>query len=157
MIATEDRGAVKDRLEPGMVRRGRREDADAILGFSAELGLEGLHGDEVLLLGDLIDSADNEVFVVDVDGVVAGWIHVFMARRVGVPAFAEIGGLVTRREFRRLGVGRLLVQRCECWAKQQHGAKLRVRCNPRRDGANTFYRTIGFERIKDQVVYEKNI
>ena len=158
MAETEHRHAVYNGLYTCRVRQAHYADADAILGLAAELRSDGESGGgDAAALVELVDNPDNDVFVAEADGRLAGWVHVFMARRVGMPAFAEIGGLVTRAEFRRRGVGRALVRRCESWARTRHGASLRVRCDIRRQGANLFYRAVGFIRSKDQVVHEKNI
>lgn len=143
------------RSGPRAVRPAKLSDAVAILEISNDMGFECCGAEFHLHLGELIASTENEVFVAYAGDSIAGWIHVFVARRVGVNGFAEIGGLVTRKEFRRCGLGRLLVQQCETWAKTNHRARLRVRCNSRREGAHEFYRKIGFARLKDQVVYEK--
>ena len=137
------------------VRPARLSDAGAILEISGDMGIECREGELDLHLGEILNSTDHEVFVAMVGNTIAGWVHVFAARRVGVAGFAEIGGLVTRKAFRRKGVGQLLVEQCETWAKRNHKSRIRVRCNPRREGAHEFYGKIGFARIKDQVVYEK--
>ena len=141
--------------DPLTVRRARLGDAGAILEISSGMGIECNDGEFALHLGDLLKSSDNEIFVAMVGVTMAGWVHVFTARRVGMAGFAEIGGLVTRRAFRRRGVGQLLVRQCATWARRNHRSRLRVRCNARREGAHEFYEKIGFARVKDQVVYEK--
>ena len=136
------------------VRRVRGEDADALLRVAAEL-VGDVGGDATVALGELLDSPDHAVFVAEFDGALVGWAHVFLARRVGLSMFAEIGGLVTVKAFRRRGVGRLMVNACKAWAHEHGSSRLRVRCSTRREGANRFYQMIGFGHLKQQTVYEK--
>lgn len=136
-------------------RRADASDAPVLLEMSTDMALQCSAGEFSDHLCELLDSAENEVFVARFNAFIAGWAHVFVTRRLGIERFAEIGGLVTRQQYRHRGVGRALVRQCEIWARHNHRAYLRVRCNARRRGAHEFYEKTGFERVKNQVVYEK--
>ncbi len=136
-------------------RRADASDAPVLLKMSTDMGLECNSGEFSDHLCELLISAENEVFVARLEATIAGWAHVFVARRLGIARFAEIGGLVTGQQYRHRGVGRVLVRECERWARHNHHAYLRVRCNARRRGAHEFYEKTGFERVKNQLVYEK--
>jgi GNAT superfamily N-acetyltransferase len=143
-----------DRLS---VRGADSGDADAILAISEELNFRSSGPDFRDYLESLLAASENELFVAVCDASIAGWAHVFVARRMGMPAMAEIGGIVVRKPFRRKGVGRLLLKCCEEWARLDHCLSLRVRCDTRRGAAHDFYAQTGFAPIKKQVVYEKDL
>jgi len=86
-----------------------------------------------------------------------GWIHVLKAIRIESKPFIEIGGLVIDKNYRKQGIGKLLVNKARVWTKENHIDKLRVRCNRKRADAHQFYQAIGFIESKEQKVFEANI
>lgn len=102
----------------------------------------------------LLQTDGHRVWVAEIDGTIAGWLHAFVALRVGVPPFIEIGGLVVEPEFQRGRIGSGLVQQATDWAESE-GMKLRVRCNSQREPSHRFYEALGFELLKQQHVFER--
>ena len=88
------------------------------------------------------------------DGLIKGWVHVFIANRVASSPFLEIGGLAVSSEFRREGIGRELVNYALKWANERN-LKTRVRCNSKRMNAHDFYLAMGFTKAKEQYIFEK--
>ncbi|WP_409522937.1 GNAT family N-acetyltransferase [Nitrincola sp. MINF-07-Sa-05] len=88
--------------------------------------------------------------------MIIGWIHAFVALRVGAAPFIEIGGLVVNEAYRRTNVGSRLVQESAAWAKAEQMA-LRVRCNSIREPTHHFYQALGFKLLKQQHVFEFNL
>jgi GNAT superfamily N-acetyltransferase len=62
--------------------------------------------------------------------------------------------LVIDENYRKQGIGKLLVNKAREWAKEKHIDKLRVRCNRKRTEAHLFYIALGFVEIKEQKVFE---
>jgi GNAT superfamily N-acetyltransferase len=104
----------------------------------------------------LLETGGHRVWVAEVDGVIVGWLHAFLALRVGVSPFIEIGGMVVQEDNRRANVGSGLVQRAAEWAKSE-GLALRVRCNSESEPAHRFYQALGFQPLKQQHVFEFNL
>ncbi len=104
----------------------------------------------------LLETGGHRVWVAEVDGAIVGWLHAFLALRVGVEPFIEIGGLVVQEGNRRANIGSGLVQKAAEWAKSE-GLALRVRCNSKREPAHRFYQAIGFQPLKQQHVFEFNL
>ena len=75
-----------------------------------------------------------------------------MGRRRGL-----LGSLVVEPAHRGAGAGRRLVAAAEDWARRAGLAALRVRSRTTRDGADAFYRRLGFRRTKEQAVFEKEL
>lgn len=157
MNANENSGPFRQSVDSLTVRRATANDAAAMLQISGDMAFRCSAKEFDRHLGELLDSPEDAVFVALYGVTIAGWIHVFFARRVGTAAFAEIGGLVTAGQRRCKGVGRALIQECETWATRNQVTRLRVRCNTRRGGAHEFYEKAGFSRSKDQVVYDKTL
>jgi len=104
----------------------------------------------------LLQADGQHVWVAEIDGAIVGWLHAFVALRVGVTPFIEIGGLVVQEGNRRARVGSRLVQQAAEWAKAE-GLALRVRCNSKREPAHRFYQSLGFLLLKQQHVFELNL
>ncbi|MCP4994083.1 MAG: GNAT family N-acetyltransferase [Gammaproteobacteria bacterium] len=130
------------------------EDIDKINFLSAYLGYESSSIQEATnRLKEILESNSDYVWVYEEDGVIKGWLHLFVALRMASPKFAEIGGLVVDGASRRMGIGRKLVEQAMQWSKS-NDFSLRVRCNLNRGDANQFYEDIGFECSKTQKVYQ---
>lgn len=140
------------------LREARREDAGALAELSGQLGYPAGEADLRDRLERLWGDSDHAVWVVlDEEDGVAGWAHVFVARRVESAPFAELGGLVVREDKRGMGAGRLLVDRAALWAAERGVSQLRVRTRQEREGAGAFYQRLGFKQAKVQRVFLKAV
>ncbi len=90
-------------------------------------------------------------------GEVAGWIHAGEHHSLASAPVCEIQGLVVGAHFRKLGIGRALVEAVLEWAGQRGFRKVQVHSNVIRQEAHPFYQTVGFTRTKTQHVYVREI
>lgn len=88
-------------------------------------------------------------------GQVVGWVHVFVHRTIEVDPSAEIGGLVVDESCRSKGVGRLLMERAERWAREKGCLAVTLRSNVIRERAHAFYENLGYTVIKAQKAFRK--
>ena len=78
-----------------LVRPAIESDAIGINAISTYLGYSELSDSDAKdKLSQLLHAPDNEVYVVEANGRIAGWLHLFFARRLASQDFYEIGGLV---------------------------------------------------------------
>lgn len=108
-------------------------------------------------LKEMIGKDDHCVFVATENKHILGWIHGFIALRVESDNFTEIGGMVVDEKNRNKGLGTLLVKAVENWSKEKNCFRMRVRSNTKRNDAHRFYQNLGFETLKHQTVFGKNI
>lgn len=140
------------------IRPAVPEDGVSVTALIRELGHQAGPRDPDPRLTRILADEDQQLFVAVLsDGKIVAWAHVFVAGRLGSPAFAEIGGLVVAESFRRCGIGSKLVGHCEQWAMEKNQVMLRVRCNSTRRDAHGFYGDLGYGRTKDQVVFDKSL
>jgi len=154
----EERGACNIFMEKNIqIRLIKESDAVAVRSLSGQLGYRLSAEETVENIRDVLSNRDQAAFVACLDGVVIGWIHIFRTVRLESKSFIEIGGLIIDENYRKQGVGKLLVRSAGELAKGEHIGKLRVRCNKKRIEAHQFYRALGFTEFKEQKVFELTI
>ncbi|WP_186317939.1 GNAT family N-acetyltransferase [Marinobacter maritimus] len=104
-------------------------------------------------LGLLLNSDGHRIWVADLGDGVVGWLHAYLAVRVGVAPFIEIAGLIVDEQYRSEGIGSKLVAEAVAWAKSI-GVAVRVRSNSKRAATHNFYQAQGFKLLKQQQVFE---
>jgi GNAT superfamily N-acetyltransferase len=130
-------------------------DADAVAALTGELGYPATPADIIRRFARIDGRPDQIALVAEDGGVPVGWIHVARHPYLESDSTAEILGLVVGDGHRSRGVGRLLVEAGERWARGAGCAALRVRSRVTRDRAHAFYERQGFRRIKTQHAFEK--
>jgi GNAT superfamily N-acetyltransferase len=140
-----------------ITREARMDDVDAITALSNQLGYAITEAATRQNLESIREGSTDMVWVAIYEGKVAGWIHIFQTVRLESGAFFEIGGLVVAEEYRRKGIGRLLVTHAKDSCSRTTVTSLRVRCNVKRKEAHDFYRSLGFSETKEQKVFETQL
>jgi GNAT superfamily N-acetyltransferase len=109
-------------------------------------------------IADMRDRDQYAVYVAEIsEGEIAGWIGVYLFRSVELEAYAEISGLVVSEEARSRGIGQVLLEAAEEWARGAGCAIISVRSNIRRKRAHGFYEKNGYEWTKTQKTFFKNL
>jgi GNAT superfamily N-acetyltransferase len=136
-------------------------DLPAIRDLADQLGYAATLPEIADRLPVLEHSPAHGLFVAQVgDGAaaaVAGWIHVAASHALIHEPQAEIVALVVDEGRRGSGIGARLVAAAEAWARSRGLARVRVRCQVRREGAHRFYRREGYAHEKTQHVFTKNL
>ena len=95
------------------------------------------------------------VFVADVDGVAAGFIHVEVYSNLYFGPVGNILGLAVKEEFRRQGFASELLRAAENWSKEKGCIGMRLNSGGTRHGAHEFYRSQGYDNEKTQIRFLK--
>jgi ribosomal protein S18 acetylase RimI-like enzyme len=140
------------------LRTATLDDAPALADLSTQLGYPDAAGQLSGRLEAVLRDSNQEVKVALLgDGLIVGWIHVFLALRIESKSFGELGGLVVSEEYRGRGVGRSLLSAAEEWASARGLSKLRVRTRSSRSEAHDFYKKQGFLVTKEQYIFDKDL
>ncbi len=103
-------------------------------------------------------SNEHAVFVAQlVSGEIAGWLAVFVYRVVEADARAEISGFVVDERYRSQRVGMHLLARAERWAREKGCRAIGLRSNVIRDRAHAFYERHGYQHVKTQKSFRKDL
>lgn len=138
-----------------LIRTAEIEDSESITELSNQLGYPSEIIEVQKRLMELLQNNDNCVFIALEGEKVVGWVHGFYSRRIESESFVEIGGLVVDTEYRKKGIGKLLVDEINKWSSTKQCDKIRVRCNTVRKESHLFYQQLGFEINKEQKVFDR--
>ena len=107
-------------------------------------------------LAGMQDARQYAVYVAELaNGQVAGWIGTYVHRSVELDSFAEINGLVVDDKVRSRGVGKLLLEAAERWARSCGCDTIGVRSKVERHDAHRFYEKNRYGWTKTQKSFHK--
>ena len=138
-------------------RQAELKDAECITQLSDQLGYKTTIEKTQTRLAEILNNMDNCVYVIIHNENIIGWIHGFYSLRVESDSFVEIGGMVVHENFRRKGIGKMLVKKVIEWAHLKKSNKIRVRCNSLRKETHVFYNSIGFIETKEQKIFDMKL
>ena len=136
-------------------REYQHNDLESLKTLMLELG----YSVELPELRETITEIYNQrgiIFVSEQGNQVIGSVCVILDARLAEGVCAEIVSLIVSENFRGQGVGKTLIHVAEEWAKKRV-RKIRVRANTIRRAAHSFYESKGFESIKTQKIFLKNL
>jgi GNAT superfamily N-acetyltransferase len=137
------------------IRPPRAADAEQLGALNRELGYATDIAELVSRIDRLSGLEEHFVAVAEIDGTVVGWVQAEHRFSMESGDKAELVGLIVGAAARRSGVGRLLVQAAENWARDRGLQSMVVRSNVIRPESHSFYRQIGYSQSKTQHVYAK--
>jgi ribosomal protein S18 acetylase RimI-like enzyme len=141
-----------------VIRQMLPEDAAAVADLTSQLGYPSSEGAIKRRYDFIKDRWDARLLVAQhADRAVVGWIHVQALYLLEADTRAEIWGLVVAETARRTGVGRMLVEAAEEWAVMRGLDMMGVRSNYLRLEAHAFYEHLGYQIVKTQNAYRKNL
>jgi GNAT superfamily N-acetyltransferase len=138
------------------VRDALLADAPRMVTLALQLGYEVPLAHVEAILRSPEENRAIMVAVVPRAGVV-GWIVVAQHETLLASRRAQVEGLVVEDEFRSNRIGALLVEAAEEWARKRGCSTLRLLSNVIRERAHTFYARLGYEVLKTEYVFQKNL
>jgi len=102
-----------------------------------------------------LNKSRDEVFVAEIEGVVAGFIHVEKYSNIYFGPVGNILGLAVRETYRKMGIGKQLLASAENWSKEKACIGMRLNSGGSRTGAHEFYRSQGYDNEKNQIRFMK--
>ncbi len=140
------------------VRVATPADAPQIARLSGQLGYPTTPEEAVQRLAQLEGDARHAVYVAEsAPGQVVGWIHVEECHLIEFDTRAEINGLVVDERHRSRGTGRILMEHAEQWARARGCRAVVLRSNVIRTRAHAFYQKLGYQTLKTQKYFRKDL
>jgi len=141
-----------------IIRQATLGDVERLADLCGQLGYPLSPQEVKPRLVEIMQDEPNDVYVaVDGDGRVIGWVQVYVRQLLMVERHAEMGGLVVDKEYRDRGIGRMLVDWAEAWARDHGCSALYLRSNVHREAAHRFYERAGYQLVKTQRAYWKSV
>jgi GNAT superfamily N-acetyltransferase len=139
-----------------IIRAAEPGDAGRIAVLCRQLGYPTPQEEVERRIEHIRQREEHAIYVAQrTSGEVIGWVHVSAHHLLLAAPHAQIGGLVVHEDHRRLGVGRLLMERAERWARERGCQAVSLRSNVIRREAHAFYEAIGYRHIKTQRAFRK--
>ena len=140
------------------IRPATQSDAAPIAALSGQLGYLATTEEMALRLSRIQPADNHAVFVAELPGAqIVGWVHVFFGYLLVQELRAEIGGLVVDERHRHSGIGRALMRQAEAWARSRGCRAIVVRSSITREEAHAFYQKTGYEKVRTQHVFVKDL
>lgn len=130
-----------------VIREFSMSDLKAVTELMADLGYPVTVEQMKVRLETIQSNPMYGTYLAELAGVAAGFIGVrLLYGYEGDQPVAQISALVTKSEYRGMGIGTRLVQQAETWAKQNGaGAVVLTSGNrPEREAAHRFYQQLGY-------------
>jgi GNAT superfamily N-acetyltransferase len=138
------------------VRRARTSDIAQVTPLCGQLGYPSSE-EEVRGRLSGIDAAPlHALWVAETgDGKLAGFLNAFVMHTIDTDARVEVAALVVDDAQRSRGVGQLLIEQVEAWARENGCKTIGLRSNVIRDRAHKFYERLGYVHYKTQKAFRK--
>ena len=139
------------------IRPSTATDAEAIANLSGQLGYPSTPVQVRERFAVLDRGGIWTVLVAEVGGQVVGCISCHGVYSLQRDPCAEIGGLIVDADHRGQRIGEQLVAAAEAWARTQGFGEMVVHSNVIRADAHRFYGRLGYEIVKAQQYFRKEI
>ena len=135
------------------VRRATQQDAGGVAALAGQLGYPVPAEAIAERLAGLPDR--RTVLVATSNDAIVGWIGVSVDATLTEGFEAHVEGCVVDASVRSGGVGVMLLEAAERWARERGAGELVVRSNVVRERAHDFYERNGYAVAKSQLVFRK--
>ncbi len=138
------------------VRRARSSDIPQLALLAGQLGYPSSEDEIRERLAGIEAAPEHALFIAEsADGKLAGFLNVYVMRTIDSDARTEIAALVVDDAHRSLGVGKVLIEQAEAWARENGCRAIGLRSNVIRERAHRFYERLGYEHYKTQKAFRK--
>lgn len=141
-----------------MIRKAVFADLDGLIKLNEnELGYQL---SEVIVqkqLNKVIASESHLLLVAELDGNIVGYAHASEYDVLYFDSLYNLLGLSVQSDYQGRGIGRALMKAVEEAAVLKGKAGVRVNSGAQREAAHRFYQAIGYQKIKQQANFRKNL
>jgi len=106
-------------------------------------------------LEQLLNDSNHKIYVAIVANKVVGYIHANNYELLYAPHLKNIMGIAVLSDFKKNGIGKMLLNKVEKWAQDTGAYGVRLVSGATRIGAHAFYINCGYIKNKDQKNFKK--
>ncbi len=141
-----------------VVRLARLKDTARIAELCGQLGYPSTREQVDERLHAIQGANEHAIFVAELaEGEIVGVLEVFVMRTIESDPRAEVAGMVVAEHCRSHGVGQVLLDRAEAWAREHWCSTIGLRSNVIRERAHGFYERHGYRVVKTQKTFRKSL
>lgn len=120
-----------------------------------EMGYEYSEAKTKEKIEKILCSSRDKVFVAEVDNAVVEYIHANDYDLIYAPHMKNIMGIAVSSQYKKQGIGKMLLSAVEKWARQCNAEGIRLVSGAERSGAHEFYSRCGYIEDKHQIKFKK--
>jgi len=139
------------------IRQATAGDATILSVLSLQLGYSVSPEQVRLRLERIGEEQNHQVFVAILSNRAVGWAEVYVRTILVDESVTEIEGLVVDENVRGQGIGQSMMAFVESWARERGCSHIYLRSNVIREAAHRFYEGLGFQHIKTQKAFRKEL
>lgn len=138
------------------IRQGHIDDADFIYKLNKySLGYDYPLEKTKKKLEKILSNNNYRVLVAVYKDEVVGYIEAHDYESLYQDSLKDIMALVVAKDFQNMGIGGMLIDSIEKWARDESSKGLRLVTREKREQAHNFYMKKGFKEIKLQKNFKK--
>lgn len=103
----------------------------------------------------IVKNTKDIIFVSELENEIIGYIHGSPYELLFSDSLINVLGFVVKEQYRNYGVGGLLIESLESWAKNNGFMGIKLLSHPSRIHAHRFYQRRGYVFTKDQMNFLK--
>lgn len=103
----------------------------------------------------ILKDTKDIIFVYEINGEVVGYIHGSPYELLFSESLINVLGFIVNEKYRNMMIGTNLIDKLECWAKDNEYSGIKLLTHPSRTDAHRFYEAHGYFYTKDQKNYMK--
>jgi GNAT superfamily N-acetyltransferase len=139
------------------IRDAALADAAAIARLAGQLGYAVAAPEIAGRLPPVAAGGHERVLVAENELGVVAWTTCAVVTHIHTGAYVLVSGFVVDQDLRGRGIGRLLMAEVEAWARARGVTSIRLNANAKRDAAHRFYQALGFQKVKEQYSFQKDL
>lgn len=98
----------------------------------------------------LLNDVNHKIYVAIMDNQTVGYVHACNYDLLYAPHMKNIMGIAVSSEFRNNGIGKMLMNEIEKWARETGASGVRLVSGATRTEAHLFYSSCGYTSRKEQ-------
>ena len=139
-----------------IIRECKIEDYEDIAFLNQnEMGYDYPAGDTKCNLEQLLSDSGHKIYVAVVGEKVVGYIHANNYDLLYAPPMKNIMGIAVSSDYRKNGIGKMLLNEVEQWARDTGAHGIRLVSGASRIRAHAFYAACGYRCKKEQKNFVK--
>jgi len=108
-------------------------------------------------IAEILKDPNAALFVAESAGAIAGIVIVVIRETAAVPIlvprrYAFVDSLVVREPFRRMGIGRMLMERVHAWSRGRGLGEAELNVWEFNEGARALYESLGYETSRRTLI-----